>query len=123
MTLKKAMARFDTLYPNELPYEMKLVWISELDGLVYEEIISRHEGGLPTPFTGYIPATPGTTDLLVPFPYDKLYLEHMAAVLELVRGNTERYNNASALAASTFDAFAAEYNRTHTPLQTDAIHF
>ncbi len=123
MTIKKAIARFDTLYPNELAYETKLNWISELDGIVYEEIISRHEGGLPTPFTGYIYETPGTVQLLIPFPYDKLYLEHMGAMLELVRGNAERYNNTSALAASTLDAFAAEYTRTHTPLQTDAIHF
>lgn len=123
MTLKKAIARFDTLYPNEIPYEQKLEWISELDGIVFEEIISLHEGAPPTAFTGYILATPGSTQLLVDFPYDKLYIEYLHAVTELVRGNVERYNNAVALAATSFDAFAAEYNRTHTPLQSASVHF
>ena len=123
MTLKKAIARFDTLYPNEIPYEQKLEWISELDGIVYEEIISLHENSMPTAFTGYILETPGETTLLVPFPYDKLYIEYLAAVTELVRGNIQHYNNAFAVAATSFDAFAAEYNRTHTPLQGASIHF
>lgn len=123
MTLKKAIARFDTLYPNDIPYEQKVEWLSELDGIVYNEILAVHEGAPPTAFTGYILETPGDTQLLVGFPYDKLYPEHLAAVLQLVRGNTEQYNNAVALAASTFDAFAAAYNRTHTPLQNADIHF
>ena len=123
MTIKQAIARFDTLYPNEIKYEQKLAWLSELDGIVYEEIIAQHENAMPTAFTGYILATPGNTQLLVPFPYEKLYIEHLNAMLELVRGNVERYNNASALSAASFDAFAAEYNRTHTPLQYASVRF
>lgn len=123
MTIRQAIARFDTLYPNEITYEQKLAWLSELDGVVYEEIISQHEGALPTAFTGYILASPGATQLLVPFPYEKIYIEHLCAMLELVRGNVERYNNAAALSAATFDAFAAEYNRTHTPLQNASVRF
>lgn len=123
MTIRKAIARFDTLYPNEIPYDRKIEWLSELDGRVYEEIIALHENPFPTAFTGYILATPGETQLLVPFPYDKLYTEYMHAVLELVRGNASQYNNCIQLAASTFDAYADEYNRTHTPLQKARITF
>lgn len=123
MTLKKAIARFDTLYPNDIAYEQKVEWISEIDGIVYEEIIATHENSMPTAFTGYILETPGDTELLVPFPYDKLYVEYLAAVTELVRGNVQRYNNAVAVASVSFDTFAAEYNRTHTPLQGASVHF
>ncbi len=123
MTLKKAIARFDTLYPNDIAYEQKVEWISELDGMVYEEIISLHENSMPTAFTGYILETPGDTDLLVPFPYDKMYVEYLSAKTELVRGNVQRYNNAFGVFAASFDTFAAEYNRTHTPLQGANIHF
>ena len=122
MTIKKAIARFDALYPNEIPYERKLEWLSELDGVVYDEIIALHEDAPPTAFTGYILATPGSTHLMVPFPYDKIYIEHLNAMLELIRGNAERYNNAAGLTAVTFDSFAAYYNRMHTPLQAAKIN-
>lgn len=123
MTLKKAIARFDTLYPNDIDYEQKIAWISELDGIVYEEIIALHENPGPTAFTGYILETPGNTVLLVPFPYDKIYIEYLLTKTELARGNIQHYNNAYAVAAMSFDAYAAEYNRTHTPLQTAGIYF
>ncbi|MBE6812166.1 MAG: hypothetical protein E7523_04715 [Ruminococcaceae bacterium] len=123
MTIRQAIARFDTLYPNEIPYEQKLAWLSELDGIVYEEILSFYKEAPPTAFTGYILATPGDSQLLVPFPYDKIYIEYLSSKTELVRGNAERYNNAATLYANTFDAFAADYNRTHTPLQNVQVHF
>lgn len=123
MTIKQAIARFDTLYPNEITYEQKLAWLSELDGMVYEEILSLYKQAPPTAFTGYILATPGNTQLLVPFPYEKIYIEYLSAMAELVRGNAERYNNAAALYANTFDSFAAECNRTYTPLCNTQVHF
>ncbi|MBQ6864142.1 MAG: hypothetical protein IJO14_07890 [Clostridia bacterium] len=123
MTIRMAISRFDTLYPNEIPYERKIEWLSELDGRVHEEIIALHEGAPPTAFTGYIMATPGNTELLVPFPFDKLYIEYMHAMLELVRSNAAQYNNCMQLAALTFDSFAAEYNREHMPLQKAVITF
>lgn len=123
MTIRQAIARFDTLYPNEITYEQKLAWLSELDGMVYEEILSFYKEAPPTAFTGYILATPGDTQLLVPFPYEKIYIEYLSAMSELVRGNAERYNNAAALYANTFDAFAADYNRTHTPLCNARVRF
>lgn len=121
MTIAQAIARFDTLYPNEIAYEQKLAWLSELDGIVYEEILSLYDDVLPTPFTGYILATPGETQLLVPFPYEKIYIEYLLTMTELVRGNVERYNNALTLYASTYDAFAADYNRTHLPLRNEKV--
>lgn len=123
MTIKQAVARFDTLYPNEIGYEQKLAWLSELDGMVYEEVLSLYKEAPPTAFTGYILATPDDTPLLVPFPYDKIYIEYLSAMMELVRGNAERYNNATMLYASTFDAFAAECNRTYTPWNRNQVHF
>lgn len=123
MTLKNAIARFDTLYPNEIPYDRKIEWLSELDGRVYEEIVALHEGAPPTAFTGYILATPGNTKLMVPFPFDKIYPEYLHAMLELVRGNATQYNNCMQLAVATFDAYAAEYNREHMPLQKASITF
>lgn len=121
MTLGSAIARFDTLHPNEIPYEQKVTWLSELDGIVHSEIIALHEGAPPSEFTGYILQTPGTTQLAVPFPYDRIYIEYLNALAELVRGDAVAYNNAIQIASVTFDAFAAEYNRTHTPLQTARI--
>ncbi len=123
MTIRQAIGRFDTVLPNELDYAQKLTWLSELDGIVYEDILSFYKEAPPTAFTGYILATPGDTPLLVPFPYDKIYIEYLTAMAELVRGNTERYNNAAMLYANTFDAFAADCSRTCTPLHSTQVHF
>ena len=58
MTIQEAIDRVDMLKPNKQPEDFKVKWLSELDGLIWEEIWLKHEPdverleklGLPIPW-------------------------------------------------------------------------
>lgn len=122
MTIKEAIARFDTLYPNAFSYEEKICWLSELDGKIFSEIISLYENA-PESFTGYTSSTDGDTELLVSFPDDDIYIKFMCLKSDLINSDIRRYNNSSMLFNSAYSSLANEYNRTHTYKQENRISF
>ena len=42
MTIQQALDRVDMLKPNKCPKNLKIAWLSELDGLIWNEIVSQH---------------------------------------------------------------------------------
>ena len=122
MTIKEAIARFDTLYPNAFSHNEKLAWLSELDGKIFSEIISLYENA-PERFFGYYPSMDLNTPLLVPFPDDDIYIKFMCLKTDLINSDIKRFNNSSLLFNSAFASFANQYNRTHTYKQENRISF
>lgn len=118
MTIKEAIDRLDALMPNTYTEAEKIAWLSALDGLVYDRVLSTHEGG-PESFSPYDTSTARTTVLLVPAPYDDVYLFFMQARILYFNGEIRRQNNASRLFDELFDAFRDRYNATHAPLGCD----
>lgn len=115
MTLREAIARADALRPNGFSYAQKLAWLSALDGAVTAEVINTHEGGEWVRFSGYTESTPPETALLIPPPYDEVYLRYMEAQMDYANGEYERFNNSNAMYTAAFTAYANHYNRTHMP--------
>ena len=122
MKIKEAIARFDTLYPNAFSHEEKLMWLSELDGKIFNEIMSLYENA-PSKFTGYTSSTNDSAALLVSFPDDDIYIKFMCLKADLINSDIRRFNNSSMLFNSAFTALANEYNRTHTYKQKNRITF
>ena len=112
MTADTAIERFDALFPNALPYSEKLNMLSVLDGRIHREILSRY-GDAETEFIGYSEGIPGTTVLLVRYPFDEIYIKYLAAETDIINGDTERYANSREAFNSLYEEFAAAYNRTH----------
>ena len=122
MTIMDAIAQADALAPgNSFPEEMKVAWLSDLDGRVKEEIIDLHEGGKDIPFCGYSPDTPGDKELLVNEPYSELYIPYLLSKMDLYQDEITRYNNHTAVFLSLYNGYADKYNRTVTPLQKNRI--
>ena len=113
MKIKEAIARFDTLYPNAFSHSEKLSWLSELDGRIFNEIISLYENA-PSDFSGYSSSTDESTVLLAVFPNDDIYIKFMCLKADLINSDIRRYNNSAMLFNSAFSSLANEYNRTHT---------
>lgn len=111
MTADTAVERFDALFPNALPYGEKLNMLSVLDGRIYKEILSRYEDA-PQEFIGYAEGIPGSTVLLVHYPYDEIYIKYLAAETDLINGDTVRYANSSAVFNNLYEEYAAACNRT-----------
>ena len=78
----------------------------------------------PEPFSGYDGQTElRTAQLLVPFPYDELYLRYLVMRIDLEQGELERYNNDAACFNRLWQSCAAHYGRTHEPLSVSALRF
>lgn len=122
MTLTQAIHQADLARPNELEPELKLAWLSALDGQIHRELLSAHLGPVPD-LPVYGPETDPETELLVPGPWDELYVRYLLMRIDLENGELERYNNDAACFNRSWRAWAGDYVRTHTPLGVNALRF
>lgn len=115
MTIIEAINRIDSLKPNNYTQEDKIAWLSNLDGIIKIEIIDTHEGSEDVSFNGYTTDTALDTVLLVPFPYDDIYLKWLEAQIDYTNGETARYENSMTAYNAAYDTFQKYYNRTRMP--------
>ena len=115
MTIMEAINRIDAIKPNSYPQGEKIRWLSTLDGMVKSKIIDTHEGGNMVAFDGYTEDTNLLTPLLVPAPYDEVYLFWLESKIDYLNGETGRYNNSISMFNTSYEEFSRYYNRTHMP--------
>lgn len=121
MKIIEAINRIDALKHNTYSQNEKVYWLSSLDAMIKRQIIDTHEAddryfmisGIP--FPGYHDATPVDTELLVPAPFDEIYLRWLEAQIDYANGEYDKYNNSIAMYQACYDAYANDYNRTHMP--------
>lgn len=115
MTIIEAINKIDNLKPNSYTQQDKVKWLSILDGIIKTEIIDTHEGSEKVTFNGYEAETPVDTVLLVPAPYDDVYVKWLEAQMDYANGETAKYNNSMVMYNTAYSAFERYYNRTHMP--------
>lgn len=115
MTIIEALNKIDNLKPNSYTQQDKVKWLSILDGIIKTEIIDTHEGAEKVTFNGYEAETPVETVLLVPAPYDDVYVKWLEAQIDYANGEIAKYNNSMDMFNTAYSAFARYYNRTHMP--------
>lgn len=116
MTILEAIARVDVVKPNVCQQSEKIKWLSELDGIVKNEIIDTHEGGEGVTFSGYTEDTNLNTVLLVPAPYDEVYIHFLEMRIDYANNEYGKYNNSMMMYNSAYIAFEKHYNRDHMPI-------
>lgn len=117
MTIATAIDRVDTLKPNHQSREMKIAWLSELDGLINREIILKHvHPPEAEDFEGYTPDTDDETVLLAPHPYDEVYTYYLMAQVSLQNQEIAKYNNEKGLFANSYEMLNDYWTREHMPL-------
>lgn len=115
MKIIEAINRIDTLKPNTYSQAEKVAWLSSLDSLVKTQIIDTHEGGENVVFTGYTDETDMETELLIPAPYEEVYLMWLEVQIDYANREYEKYNNAVLMYKESFNDYSNWYNRTHMP--------
>ncbi len=115
MTLMEAINRIDSLKPNTYSQVEKIRALSVLDGLIKLNLFDTHEGAEAVVFDGYTEETSLTTNLLVPAPYDELYLYWLESKIDYWNGEMARYNNSISMYNTAYTEFEKYYNRTHMP--------
>ena len=115
MTIMEAIKRVDDLKPNSYPQGEKILWLNTLDRLVKEKVIDTHQGAESVEFEGYTEESNLSTELLVPAPYDEMYLFWIESKIDYWNGETGRYNNSISMFNSAYTEYEKYYNRTHMP--------
>lgn len=133
MRIEECINRVDATKPNQYGTDEKVRWLSILDASIKNDIIDKYEPvveeekkivvleeGEEIPeeetgeFVGYTPEDL-SAELIVPFPYDELYVAYLKAKIDEANGEAARYNNS----ASTFNGllmnYEKYYNKTHMP--------
>ena len=118
MTILEAINRVDTTKPNSYTQTEKVDWLSTLDGIIKKEIIDTHEGGENIVFEGYTPDTSLDTVLLVPAPYDDIYIRWLESRIDYANGEYGKYNNSAMAYNTAFETYSLYYNRNNMPKHT-----
>lgn len=123
MKIIDAIDQLDSLKHNTYSQLDKVGWLSRLDSMVKKHIIDTHEGAGEVTFTGYDGSTDLDTELLVPAPYDEVYLRWMEAQIDYHNGEYDKYNNAIDMFNTAYNGYRNYYNRTHMPLGKSFKYF
>ena len=114
MKVMEAIDRTDSLKHNTYTYGEKVEWLSRLDGIVKAQIIDTHEDGDDIVFDGYTEKDMDK-ELLIPMPFDEVYIRGLEAQIDYYNGEIERYNNSVMMFMNAYDTYSRHYNRQHLP--------
>lgn len=115
MTINEAIARVDDLRDNTVATDIKIAWLQMVDQQVYLEIIKGREGAEAMTIPDYRDNNGGRV-LLVPPPYDMLYVYRLEAEICYKSEEIDRQANALTRYNELMDAFAKHYAREHRSL-------
>jgi hypothetical protein len=74
-------------------------------------------------FSGYDDNTPLDTVLLIPAPYDNVYVLWLQAQIDYANEDTAKYKNSSSAYNHAYNEFQRYYNRTHMPCSQPRKYF
>ena len=114
LTVNEAIMQTDALLKNNpIPHEIKLSWLTALDHYLYTDVILTHEGGDEVTFTPYEDGI--DSELLVPSPYDSLYVEYLKMKVFYETHEYTRYNNSMSVFNKMLSAWRGAYHSSHLP--------
>ena len=118
MTIQEALDMADAMKPNMMDRAMKIRYLSMLDGMIYHEILLRHEHD-PEEETepNYTEDTDPGTVLLVPDKYaEDLYTHWLMSKIDLQNLEMDKYNKDRTLFENAYDTMHDWWNRTKMPI-------
>lgn len=107
MTPNKAIELVDKVKPNSYDEEVKLRWISELDGMVRRLVMGEQE------VEPYSYPEDMDTELLIPFPFDGLYTLYIESMVDFHNREYGNYNNTALMFEERFIEYKKAYIREH----------
>ena len=106
MKIREAIAMAADLTGQVVSNTMLVRWLSELDGKLAVTFFREEE------WEPYDPVEDLDTDLLVPYPYDGMYLNHLEAMTYFTNGEYDRYENAKTMSEKVLKDYRAFMQRT-----------
>lgn len=115
MLVSEAIAQVKALTGSVVADAVYVRWLSEIDGRLAIEFYGADS------WTPYDPTTDLSAELLVPFPWDGLYVHHLEAMTYYTNGEYDRSANARVMSEEVIDSFRKFMQRTHAPVNPDLI--
>lgn len=115
MTIMEAITQADETNPNAYSWSQKIIWLSRVEAMVYNDCISTHEGGEHIHFAGFDDSTDQDAVLMMQQPYDECYVHYLQAQVYYANDEIDRYNRAMTMFNSLFDDFKGSYKKSHAP--------
>lgn len=117
MTIQAALDMADQLKPNMMSRGAKIAFLNEIDQMIHGELIMTHFHTLTERTKPeYDTETDEGTELLIPSPYDMLYVYWMMSKMDLLNQELDKYNNDRALFENAYQQAADWINRTRMPI-------
>lgn len=130
MTVSEIIGKVDHLRPNQMEYDDKIEFLSDLELMLINEVILTHE--IPEwvaeheTYQKYI-LTNGREplhdkaedgELLIPAPYGRdVYYWYLVSRMDVIEGDADRYENDFQMYNNALLTYKDWYNRTYMPLQ------
>lgn len=135
MTAQQAIERANQMKAgNAVPDELKLEWLTELDGYIYNDCVKTHFHPFESrwwtqdennkwvfkPAPVYT-ADNATDELIAKAPDEIIYTYWLMAKIDLFSQELGKYNQDLALFDEAYNTFKKRYHREHKPMPTHRI--
>lgn len=111
-TINKVIERVDAVKPNTFDEEMKTAWLAQLDGMIQKIVMQKDE------LIEYKYPEDMDRELLVPFPFEDIYVLWLSSKIDFQNQDYDEYNNSAEAFNNVFSDFKKAYIREHMPKQT-----
>lgn len=123
MTAGQAIKSIDELKPNAYSQSRKYIWLYELDAQIKDRLIDTHELNADESAPELPEEYDADTVLLVPTPYDAMYIHWLEAQIDYANNEYRKFNNSNSMFQADFSEYAGRYNRTHMPKGSKPIYY
>ena len=132
MTVAEIIEQYNTERPNQASDELKIGWLKKCEQMIINEVIISHEHDLTdedkvslSVHGSTLKITPAglleshmdgfdlDTEMLVPAPYDDLYLWYLDQRVGYTQADTKRYNMAVVQYNNALLSYQQYFNRTY----------
>jgi hypothetical protein len=121
MTIQQAIERANEMrMGNSSTDDVKIRWLSELDGMIYNDVIKKHKGNESIAKPEYT-IEDTSKELIAEAPYDVLYVYFLMASIDLAASEINKYNSSVSLYNSVLSNYKNWYRRNHQTVDTIPI--
>ena len=115
MKILEAIKRVDSVKPNRFTIEDKVNWLSDFDGIIFKEIVSKHENPKIKEFIKYS-ADNQDRELLIDDCYAEVYDHWLESKIDYYNGEFNSYNNSVSMYNNAYETFVKNYRQDHLPI-------
>lgn len=142
MTVAGLIEQYNTERPNNVDDAHKVQWIKKIEQMIINEVILTHEHnpmdeiGLQLQVSGstlhierggtlsqHMDKFDLDTELIVPEPYDDIYMYFIDQRIALNQNDTRRFNSAAAMYNNALLQYQQFYNRTYDSIRASKKPF